>query len=324
MRAATWALAVGLAGEPALAQADPVTSEPRAFEPYSRTAQAITGPIILSHSRVVFATGDWLDLKLLDDAVEGAWERSSETTTAQLFEVSGEIGSLMNGNDICSDGPPRFLSVHQHEVFGSWSLRLAFFAGDTPTTGVSSEGFCGTFGYELDGPIGAAVMAAPEISATIPSVTEPENSGKWVVQQDINPIDDTKTVVAMLTADSGQSRMGDPVRFIARCQSNSTEAYVIWHDYVGDDGDSPYSDGKYVTVRIGDEPAREEFWGVSTDNEATFAPDWAGDLLKQMLRSDRMVLRMTPYSESPVTAVFDTTGLSVALRDLADTCNWSY
>ena len=98
----------------------------------------------------------------------------------------------------------------------------------------------------------------------------------------------------------------------------------MWHDYVGDDSMDVCDEWKWVEVRIGSAPSERQRWGVSKDNKATFAPDWAGGLLKQMVGEDRMLLQVTPYGESPVTAVFDIDGLEVPLRELAETCNWSF
>src|SRR5690606_11964521 len=57
--------------------------------------------------------------------------------------------------------------------------------------------------------------------------------GKWRVNVETNPIDDTKTVVLALTADRGQARFGQKPTLILRCRSNTSEAYIIWHDYLG-------------------------------------------------------------------------------------------
>ena len=151
---------------------------------------------------------------------------------------------------------------------------------------------------------------------------DPGDTGDWRVNKEVNPLDDTTRVLVSLTAESGKSRWGNPVTFIARCQSNKTEAYVIWHDYLGDDSNSVYSEWKNVTLRIGDAPARKERWGVSTDKKATFAPEWAGDLLKEIAARDTLVMQVTPYNESPITAIFDTTGAAGAFRQIAETCNW--
>lgn len=148
------------------------------------------------------------------------------------------------------------------------------------------------------------------------------NAGKWAVSRDKNPLDDSERVVLILRADSGSSRFSGPIGFIARCQSNSTEAYINWGDYLGNDG-TFRNEYKNVTVRIGDGQASTQRWSLSTDSKATFAPSWAGDLLKKMAATNKLVVQTTPYNESPVTAIFDTTGMADALEPLMEVCGWS-
>lgn len=150
------------------------------------------------------------------------------------------------------------------------------------------------------------------------------DAGKWQISSTKNPIDDSPTVLIALEATSGASRWGEPVRFIARCKSNKTEAYINWNDFLGDDSSSVYQTWKRVTIRIGDQDPIVQKWGVSTDSKATFAPDWAGSLLKQMVTQNNFIAQVTPYGESPVTAIFDTTGMSNVLKPLADTCGWEF
>lgn len=153
--------------------------------------------------------------------------------------------------------------------------------------------------------------------------TEVGDVGDWRVTRDVNPIDDSERVVIGLTASSGRSQWGRPISFVARCKSDKTEAYIIWNDYVGDDSSSVYEEWKWVTIRIGDRPARVQRWGVSTDKEATFAPAWAGNLLKEMVGETQLIAQITPFAESPVTAIFDITGIENALKPLSEACNWS-
>lgn len=160
------------------------------------------------------------------------------------------------------------------------------------------------------------------LDAPQPSKLDVADTGKWDVRRSVNPIDDSARVILSLTADQGTSRWGDEITFIARCQSNSTEAYIIWHDYLGDDSRSIYNDYKNVTVRIGAATAEVQQWGLSTDNIATFAPSWAGSLLKRMAQSNSLIVQVTPYNESPVTAIFDTTGMQNALIPLMEECGW--
>ena len=75
-------------------------------------------------------------------------------------------------------------------------------------------------------------------------------------------------------------------------------------------------------IRIGREKSRTQQWGISTDSTATFAPEWAGELLKEMANADTFLAQVTPYNESPVIAIFDTRGMTNALKPLAETCRW--
>jgi Type VI secretion system VasI, EvfG, VC_A0118 len=83
-------------------------------------------------------------------------------------------------------------------------------------------------------------------------------TGKWKLSRDKNPVDDSERVVIRLSADTGRSRNGGAITFVARCQSNKTDAYIIWNDYLGDDSSSVYQEWKYVTVRIGDNKAQRQ------------------------------------------------------------------
>ena len=137
--------------------------------------------------------------------------------------------------------------------------------------------------------------------------------GKWNVSVDVNPIDDSKTVTLILHADSGKNRWGKPVYLVARCKSNTTDLYIGWNDYLGSEAD--------VLTRVGDNKAITQRWSMSTDKKATFQSKPI-PFLKEMLTSSKMVAQVTPYNESPVTAIFDTSGLENAIKPLRDTCNW--
>lgn len=158
-----------------------------------------------------------------------------------------------------------------------------------------------------------------------PTGTRSTQTGKWTINETVNPIDDTRQVTLSLTAEpaSSTSRFGGRPNFIARCRSNETEAYILWHTYVGDDSSSPYSEWKHVTVRVGSAQAERQRWTVSTDRRATFAPSWAGNLLRRMAESNSLIAQMTPYGENPMTAIFDTTGMADALAPLMEVCDWN-
>ena len=162
-------------------------------------------------------------------------------------------------------------------------------------------------------------------------VAEPEpapgpesDDGSWATRETTNPLDDTTTVVAILSAAQGVGGFGsDPFSLVARCQSDKTEVYVNWHDYLGDDTNDVYSDRKRVTYRFPPADAVTELWNISTDNNATFV---ARPILflRTLAKSDRLVMQTTPYGESPSTAVFELDGAPVAIARIAEGCHWEF
>ena len=140
-----------------------------------------------------------------------------------------------------------------------------------------------------------------------------EGKGKWRVSVDINPIDDSKTVTLILDAESGQNRWGKPVYLVARCKSNETNLYIGWNDYLGSKAN--------VLTRVGNNKAITKRWNLSTDSKATFHHE-PTPFIKEMLTSNKLVAQITPYNESPVTAVFNTSGLENAVKSLRETCSW--
>ena len=155
--------------------------------------------------------------------------------------------------------------------------------------------------HNLDGP--------QEVEADL------KNVGEWNVSVQVNPIDDSRTVSLILMSSSGKSSMlGQPIGLILRCRSGETELYINWRDYLGPEA--------RVLTRIGNEDAKTQLWGLSTDSQATFYPGNDTQFIKMLLNADRLVAQVTPYSESPVTAIFDIVGLTSAVLPLRDECNW--
>lgn len=147
-------------------------------------------------------------------------------------------------------------------------------------------------------------------------------NGDWSVREDVNPVDDSKTTYASLSSGEGSNTGGENVTLTVRCQSKETEIFVNWHEYLGDDSHDVYSEWKRVTVRVGTETAKTERWDISTDNEATFAPN-AVALAKRLAKADRLVLETVPYGENPATAVFYLKGADHVLKTIADNCGWT-
>lgn len=135
----------------------------------------------------------------------------------------------------------------------------------------------------------------------------------WDVSFSADPIDDSKTVVLSLTADSGKNKWGSLVTVIARCKQNSTDFYINWNSYLGTDAD--------VLTRIGSNKAVTSRWSMSTNKKSTFHKKPIS-FLKEMQNSNKLVAQISPYNASPVTAIFDTSGLENAIVPLREACGW--
>lgn len=148
--------------------------------------------------------------------------------------------------------------------------------------------------------------------AEIGKITKAE--GKWIIDEKINPIDDSKQITFMITADQGKGIYGDPIGLVLRYMSNETDIYIIWNSYLGSEA--------YVLTRFGDEAASTIKWPLSTDHQATFYilnPSW---FVKKLTEVDRFIAQVTPYSENPITAIFDVRGLKEAIIPYNDILNW--
>lgn len=144
--------------------------------------------------------------------------------------------------------------------------------------------------------------------------TTSTGSGKWITKTDSDPLTDKAVHVAMLESDDGRGIYGQKVALVVRCKDRRTEVYVNWNSYLG-------SDGIMVTSRVDKEPAAKTYWQLSTDSKASFMPQ-SVPVLKKFIGGSSYVASLTPYNESPITAVFDIAGADVALKDIRSGCNW--
>lgn len=141
------------------------------------------------------------------------------------------------------------------------------------------------------------------------------DSGNWRVYIDSDPVDDSVRVVALLDAESGRSVWGEKPTLALRLKGSKIEAWIDWGDYIA-------HDGTRVTWRIDNRNARSRWWGVSTDNAATFYPLNEQDFIEDLLAATQLVARVTPYNENPITAVFDLTGIGNALVPMQEARGW--
>jgi type VI secretion system protein VasI len=143
----------------------------------------------------------------------------------------------------------------------------------------------------------------------------PAGVGKWRSSTTNDPLTDKPTVFLSLRAESGAGRHDKLPLLAIRCKNNTTELWIDWETYV-------HNEGRSVTTRIGNKPAAQSYWSVSTDHTATFSPATI-PLIKSMLSEQRLVALVTPFSQSPITTVFDITGIAEAMKPVQKACNWS-
>jgi hypothetical protein len=141
-----------------------------------------------------------------------------------------------------------------------------------------------------------------------------EYQPRWQKFIDSNPLDGTREI-QMMVGDVNRSRTQEsPEILVLTCTQGVTNAYVVWRRYLG------VFDPE-VTWQVGSNPSVIETWALSTDNEATFAPEPV-KLIKHMMGNDVFLVKTTPPGEAPVTMEFNTAGLIIEITELRETCGW--
>lgn len=154
---------------------------------------------------------------------------------------------------------------------------------------------------------------------TVTEVTQ--GYGKWRLETDTSQFDDSRTVYLTLDADKKiQISPHDsvlPTMFL-RCRENTTAAFVNYDHFLG-------SDDIRVEYRIDKLPSIKDTWFISSDHNA--AGLWRGmsaiPFIRRLVDKNQLVIRLTPYSQSPAVVSFDISGLREPLSELAKTCNWA-
>ncbi|MBE1711180.1 MULTISPECIES: hypothetical protein [Mesorhizobium] len=138
-----------------------VWQDKRKFEPYSRTAESITGTIRLSGNPDFAAPGSKMAItfgngkKVGLTSMGASWRQWDETSgskaTAEVFKLSSDPGALRNGNTLCGDPksePARYVVFLEKSSYGaSPLLGMAVFASKDAPRDINSPNLCGTFNY---------------------------------------------------------------------------------------------------------------------------------------------------------------------------------
>lgn len=181
-------------------------------------------------------------------------------------------------------------------------------------------GRCATIG----GPEDAAPLTFAGGGDAAAAIAQPvPDKGKWQVTEDKSQLDDSATVVLTLASDNtiqGQFGSPGPATLLLRCKENTTSVFLVLNDQFLSDiqgfGTVDYriDSGKSGKVRM----------QSSTDNKALGL--WSGGtaipFATKLLKGAKIVLRATPFNESPQEVTFDLTGLPTAVEPLRKSCKW--
>ncbi|OKP25634.1 type VI secretion system-associated protein TagO [Serratia liquefaciens] len=148
--------------------------------------------------------------------------------------------------------------------------------------------------------------------------SEPQSAGKWEAKSEKSPIDDSSNEFVYLSAESqirGQFSESITPSLYITCREKKTELYINWDTFLG-------IDSTRVLTRADAQKAVSRTWQISTDNKATFYNGQTISFIKELMKSKKMFVQITPYGESPVQTTFDLSGLSTAIKPLREACKW--
>jgi type VI secretion system protein VasI len=113
----------------------------------------------------------------------------------------------------------------------------------------------------------------------------------------------------------------DYITLTLRCVENTTALVLQTDCHMTSSEYNSYGD---VDYRLDDKPAGVWAMQASTDSRALGL--WSGSqsipAIKEMMGRDELVVRATPYGQSPFTADFDISGLESQLPPLRTACGW--
>lgn len=142
------------------------------------------------------------------------------------------------------------------------------------------------------------------------------DDGNWRVREIVNPINSAKTTIMSLSAESGKSKDGVVPDLVIRCiGNNKIDFYINWNDFLSVSNID-------VLTKIGDEKAETMKWRPSSCKEKSFYLGSPVKFVERMLEDNKFLAQVTPYGESQITAVFNTSGIKNVIKPLQENCGW--
>ena len=180
-----------------------------------------------------------------------------------------------------------------------------------------------TAAVAAEGPPCDATCVASSIHAKAKTVT-PVDLGDWKIDVHLSKLDARSTVATASLSSIGtvSNTIGrdEHVLLVIRCTGGGdVKTYIAWPFFIG-------TDNATIKYKIGDEPVREEFLGLSEDGtaigywETNDASNFAVKLFSRHLDHKHLVVGVSPHGQVPVEAEFDLAGSIAAYIKIADAC----
>ena len=159
---------------------------------------------------------------------------------------------------------------------------------------------------------------APEVTAT------PSAADDWFVQTSTSALTDEVSVMLSVFSEEAfdcSLRKAKQATMYVRCNENTTALVVHTGCHMTSSEYNNYGD---VTYRLDEQRAKTVAMSESTNNMSLGL--WSGGksipLIKSMFGKSRMIIRMTPFGDNPITVTFNISGLENAAVPLRKACNW--
>jgi type VI secretion system protein VasI len=162
-------------------------------------------------------------------------------------------------------------------------------------------------------------------SGRTPAVENLPTESAWEVNVEKSEMTDETTVLMRVgSVDSVRCSFSGEEKptLIVRCMENTTSIYITTNGchLVSSD----YNDYGDITYRIDDDSAKTQAFTESTNNRALGL--WRGGeaipFIRSLFGGSSLLMRFTPFNESPVTARFPIAGLDEAVAPLREACGW--
>lgn len=143
------------------------------------------------------------------------------------------------------------------------------------------------------------------------AVSEPEDqalTSDWSKLESKSPLDDSPSVVLIKKAEDSDASL------ILRCRENSTEAYIVTTDFLG-------NDSKKIIIRYdGNKPEKQNV-SLSTDHKALFFSSPI-KFIKNLLDLKLLTLRYENFRGEQKTTSFKLEGIQEQVDYIRKACNW--